>query len=374
MRRVAKFNDRKSAENFLRILYSQNIQCYLEKEGEEFVLWVKNEDQIILVKKYHQAFLEGTLQELPQVQQQIEKEKAEEMERAAFQKIKIEEEGSPVLIKLRGTFTKICIILSIAVYCIAFYQKAQEGQGGKYIPFMPTIPPIQAMLMYDYPEMFALSNRLNAEYPVNSKEELIALAPEAKNLIEEIEKNTPWVGLYDLILNWGNKEAYKNVKLFGNISKGEIWRLVTPIFLHGDLLHILFNMLWLWLLGKMVENTMGRGAFILFIAFVAIVTNTLQYIMTGPLFMGFSGVITAFAGYIWVRKKKAPWEIYPVDKRTLIFLWIFIFGMFGLQIIAFFLEFFHIRFFPMRIANTAHISGLLLGMWMARVPIFQRKL
>jgi GlpG protein len=370
MRRVAKFTDEKAADQFSKVLRNQNIEYYLDKEGKEFVFWVKNEDQILLAKKYYDAFLAGTLEKIPEIESDIEKVDIEE----ALKKIKIEEVRVPQRITFRGTLTKICIILSVAVYCIAFYQRANEGQGGKYIPVMQTTPSIQESLMYDYPKAFTLSNQLNKEYPIDAVGEMATFPPEAKALIEEIQKNPPWIGLYDLVLNWDQRDSYLQAKLFGNILQGQVWRLITPIFLHGDLLHILFNMLWLWLLGKMVENTMRKGTFILFIVIVAVITNTLQYIMTGPLFMGFSGVITALAGYIWVRKKRAPWEILPVDVNTLIFLWVFIFGMLALQIIAFFLQFFHIRFFPMRIANTAHISGLLLGMWMARIRLFQRNI
>jgi GlpG protein len=301
--------------------------------------------------------------------EEVEKKEEEEV----LHRIKIEE-SKPMQIVFRGTLTKVCIAFSLLVYCIFFYQRTEEGQGGRYIPFMPTIPLIQQVLMYDYPIAFTLSNVFNEQYPLDAKEDMQSLSVEAMALKEEIESNPPWMGLYELLLHLDQPKPYLHAKLFGNILQGEVWRLITPIFLHGDILHILFNMLWLWLLGKMVEHTMGKGSFILFIASVAMITNTLQYLMTGPLFMGFSGVIAAFAGYIWVRKKIAPWEIWPIDSSTLLFLWIFIFGMFGLQIIAFFLQFFHIRFFPMRIANTAHISGLLLGMWMARLRIFQRKL
>jgi len=39
------------------------------------------------------------------------------------------------------------------------------------------------------------------------------------------------------------------------------WRLVTYMFLHGGGFHILFNMLWLWWMGKPVEDTLGPRNF-----------------------------------------------------------------------------------------------------------------
>lgn len=39
------------------------------------------------------------------------------------------------------------------------------------------------------------------------------------------------------------------------------WRLVTYMFLHGGFFHILFNMLWLWWMGRAVEQTLGPRTF-----------------------------------------------------------------------------------------------------------------
>jgi rhomboid protease GluP len=43
------------------------------------------------------------------------------------------------------------------------------------------------------------------------------------------------------------------------VLEGELHRLVTPIFLHFDLLHLIFNALWLVQLGPLVEETYGRS-------------------------------------------------------------------------------------------------------------------
>jgi membrane associated rhomboid family serine protease len=48
----------------------------------------------------------------------------------------------------------------------------------------------------------------------------------------------------------------------GLLEQGELWRLVTPIFLHGDILHLIFNCLWLIQLGPFLEETFGRSRFL----------------------------------------------------------------------------------------------------------------
>jgi membrane associated rhomboid family serine protease len=45
------------------------------------------------------------------------------------------------------------------------------------------------------------------------------------------------------------------------VADGEYWRLVTGGFLHAGLLHIGFNMYLLWILGQMLEPTLGSGRF-----------------------------------------------------------------------------------------------------------------
>jgi membrane associated rhomboid family serine protease len=46
------------------------------------------------------------------------------------------------------------------------------------------------------------------------------------------------------------------------VAAGDWWRLITSAFLHANLLHIGFNMYFLWFIGSAVETALGRGRFL----------------------------------------------------------------------------------------------------------------
>ena len=51
--------------------------------------------------------------------------------------------------------------------------------------------------------------------------------------------------------------------LFGPaVANGDWWRLITSAFLHANIIHIAFNMYFLWFIGTAVEQALGRGRFL----------------------------------------------------------------------------------------------------------------
>jgi membrane associated rhomboid family serine protease len=62
----------------------------------------------------------------------------------------------------------------------------------------------------------------------------------------------------------GGSSAYRQGALFGPaIADGhEYWRLVTSGFLHAGLLHLAFNMYFIWVLGGLLEPALGRARFV----------------------------------------------------------------------------------------------------------------
>src|SRR4030095_8924793 len=66
----------------------------------------------------------------------------------------------------------------------------------------------------------------------------------------------------------GGSENTPTLLAFGaksnmHIDAGEIWRFVTPIFLHIGLLHLVFNSYALWIVGPQVEKLYGGPRFLL---------------------------------------------------------------------------------------------------------------
>lgn len=75
------------------------------------------------------------------------------------------------------------------------------------------------------------------------------------------------------------------------ILKGQVWRLITPILLHGSLLHIGFNMYALYALGPGLERAYGHQRFLLLYLLGGFAGNTLSFLLSPEASLGASTAI-----------------------------------------------------------------------------------
>jgi membrane associated rhomboid family serine protease len=66
-----------------------------------------------------------------------------------------------------------------------------------------------------------------------------------------------------------------------DVADGEYWRIVTAGFLHAGLIHLLFNMYALYILGTMLEPAIGRMRFLL-IYFVSLLCGSFGALLLSP--------------------------------------------------------------------------------------------
>lgn len=132
------------------------------------------------------------------------------------------------------------------------------------------------------------------------------------------------------------------------VKSGEVWRLITPVFMHGSFFHLFFNSWWLLTFGAMIEARKSSGYLMALVLVSGVLSNLLQYFVSGsPFFLGFSGVNYGLFGYIWMKGRYAGQEGMGLPKGTVIFL-----------LIWFFLCFTNLLG---PIANWAHAGGLIVG-------------
>ena len=144
----------------------------------------------------------------------------------------------------------------------------------------------------------------------------------------------------------------------------------TSMFLHGGVLHVAGNMLYLWIFGNNVEDTLGHGRFILFYLASGIAAAAAQFSFdpssAAPM-IGASGAVSGVLG--------AYLMLFPRAKvKTLIFVLVFITFVDIPAVLLLTVWFFvQIAFSASEgVAWFAHVGGLAAGMLL--VGVFKQRL
>ena len=168
-----------------------------------------------------------------------------------------------------------------------------------------------------------------------------------------LERLVPGLAITPHLLIGTAQEVHDGTPLAA-VMRGEVWRLVTPILLHGGgsglflgVLHLAFNMFWLLDLGGLVEQRKGTLYLAAFVLAAAVVPNLAQYLLTGnPFFLGMSGVVYALLGYCWLNGRYDPSSGLRLRDGIVTFMLVWlVLGYVGL----------------FNMANIVHTAGLMVG-------------
>ena len=203
-----------------------------------------------------------------------------------------------------------------------------------------------------------LQNILN--YPVVLITSILAVS--VYIITESNNALMPWLVFQDT--RFGARGILYATASIDDMTGGQWWRILTPIFLHFSLLHLVFNGLWLIEFGRRIERLQSHLRVLVVIVATGIISNLCQYIYEPSiLFGGLSGVVYGLFGYCWLwgywesrNKEGSSQSIAPPPGIAPFLLFWLLLCMSGILSLV-----------DIYVANAAHIGGLLSGFLLALV-------
>ena len=320
MRRIGSFSDGSLARQFCDYLVTQSIESTTEsdQEGSETVwnIWIRDERDLERAREEFAAFQAAPHEERYQVETEVERIRSEqvaEQQRRIKQHRKLVQSmprrsGSQFGPMIGGSAKQQNIPVTIAVIVIS----------------------VAASFMTNMCEPKSRADRITLE--------------------QQVYFAMSFVDPREYIKSEGDP--------FASLRQGEIWRVVTPMFLHGGIMHLVFNMLWIYSLGSALERLHGSLLFLLLLlgaelsgTALTVVTIDMDFLpeaLRGSAFsIGASGAVYGLFGFLWIRPQID--QSYPIRLAPLN--------------VALMLGWLVICMTPVvdRVANGAHVGGLLGG-------------
>jgi GlpG protein len=327
MRQAGTIKDERDAQRFAAWLVAQRIEAHAEQEGDHWAIWVRDEDQIPKARELLAEFQadpqDPRYRDSERAAQQVLREDVEQRKRA---------QGN--VVEMRGRW----------------------GTGGAIARRCPLVLAIIGVCILTW---LGTSSYLDA-------------SP------EQAADSTGGAALYFNLLFTDPRQIQTEsgtLDIWASIRRFQVWRLITPIFIHYGMTHLIFNMFWLFSLGGQIENRRGSRYMAVLILVLAITSNlgqALEASLTDPrgfAFGGMSGVGYGIFGYLLVKVKFDNRDNYYLSQLTILLgiIW------FVLCLARSFPEMDSVLSFMPRIANTAHTVGFFVGMALAYAPLLVRK-
>ena len=152
-----------------------------------------------------------------------------------------------------------------------------------------------------------------------------------------------------LFIKTNLNSSFENTYLINN----EWWRLIAPTFVHFSMTHLVFNCLWIYILGSRIEKLDGLSIFLFIFILTGILSNAGQFFWTQQyLFGGLSGAVYGLLGYCFIIELDGRHGRYGLPEALYLFMFIWLLvGFTGV------LNFFGFG----NVANTAHLVGMIAG-------------
>lgn len=308
MRRIGGNLTRQQADRITDYLFTQDIHVAVEPTSDDaYELWAKDEDQLQRARQELAEFLQDPDAPRYRVNRQAS-DLRRQQEKEKRQKLKLQRKFQP-----RG---------------------GAGGAGSLVIPLIAACVLLSLLTNFGHPPTRGQLARAEGRPPFSY------------TLYNQLTLVPVFVPRDEL-------EARRELGPLSAVARGQVWRLITPLLLHGSVWHLLFNSLMLFQLGRVVEMLRGRWFMLALFLVGGIVGMFAQAygprsLGGSPYVIGASGGVLALFTYLWLRPMVEPGLPFRMPPTNVVI----VIGFVVLCMVP--------GFFP-NVANLAHLGGIGLG-------------
>jgi len=332
MRLIGTVEDKQRAERISAYMLTHEISTHCEQVNESWQIWIKDEDLVSQARTFLEEFRgnpdDVKYREAIDVAQKIAREKEKKLQEAKSNLVQMTSDRWNAPITKVAPFTVALIAISVIV-CVFLTNLGKNADGAAF--------------------------RALAFCSISS-DEAVEIVQRPTSTPVEIRAE----GI-----------SYDNRMRLASLAKGELWRSITPIFIHFGLWHLLFNMYWLAFFGKQIEYRYNSMWLAILVVVIAVLSNVAQSTVPAAwggsgvanlgthwtmLLGGMSGVIYGLFGYVWMKMTFDPKSGMHISMISVAILLIWLVACMAPN------------FLVSNVANWAHGIGLLTGVVIGYFP------